>query len=197
MQKKSPTQHESETFLGYGVLYRKLFGSGSLGCRSFSCGSLSSGSCSRLLSIALAAATGAAGLLGGCILEHVFVVVNELNDTGLGVVTKTVASLEDTGVTTVAVSDLLSYFTEEFGNGILVLQVREHQTAVRSVVLLSAVDKGLSIHAEGLSLGKRSVDALVHDERDGHVGKQSVAVSLLATKVVERFIVSHRILLFI
>ena len=61
----------------------------------------------------------------------------------------------------------------------------ENQTAVGSAVFLSAVDQGLSIDAESFGLGEGCEDAFVHDQRDRHVGEQSVAMSLLATEVIE------------
>ena len=82
-----------------------LFCGGSFCCRSLSSRSLGCGSC--LFGVALAAAAGAAGFLCRVVLEHCLIVVNEFNEASLSVVTKTVAGFEDTGVSTVAVSDLL------------------------------------------------------------------------------------------
>ena len=56
------------------------------------------------------------------LLEHVLIVVNELDDTHLSSIAQTEACAEDTGVTTGTVSDLLAYILEEFGNDLFLLE---------------------------------------------------------------------------
>lgn len=140
----------------------------------------------------LAGTTGAALLLGLLVLEHVLVVVYQLDKAGLGVVTKTVACLKNAGVATGASGNLFSYFLEENLHSFFVLKIAEHKTAVRRAVFLGAVDQRLGIDTQCLGLGQSGVDALMQDERYGHIGQKGVAVSLLAAKVIEFFIVSHR-----
>ena len=88
----------------------------SLGC--FLCGSLSSLLCSGLAATACAAC-----LLGSSLLHHVFIVIHEFDEASLGVVTKAIASLDNTCIATVAVSDLLGYLTEKLSDSILVLEM--------------------------------------------------------------------------
>ncbi len=170
----------------------------------FSCGkfgflslSLFHGVCNLSSGSSFAARTTGLGFSLLAVFEHGFVVVNELDEASLGVVAEAVAGLENTGVTTGAVADLLSDFLEENLDSFFVLKIAEDEAAVGHGVFLGAVDQGLSIDAECLCLCKRGVDTLVEDERDGHIGKQGSAVSFLAAKVIEFFIVSHRGLFFI
>ena len=80
--------------------------------------------------LARRAAAASCSLLGLFLLsKKSLVVVNELNETSLGVVTETVASLKDAGVSSWAVGDLLCYLIEEDANCVLVLQVAEHNTS--------------------------------------------------------------------
>ena len=97
-------------------------------CRSF-CRSLS------LRSSLLTSTT--CGLLSRSLrsLEHVLVVVNELDDTHLSSITKTETSTEDTCVTTWTVSDLLCYVLEELGNNLFLFEFSEDETAVSCGVL--------------------------------------------------------------
>ena len=162
-----------------------LFGSGSFGS------GFSSGSCF------FAAAAACLRLAGFAVVEHGFVVVYQLDEACLGVVTETVACFEDAGVTAGTLTDFLGNFLEENLHGLFVLEVAEDEAAVGHCIFLSAVDKGLGIDAESLSLSKRCVDTLVEDERDGHIGQHRRTVSCLAAKVIEFLIVSHRELFFI
>ena len=122
------------------------------------CGSLCCGS------LALLAAAAASLLLGCLNLIVCGVVVDELDEASLGVVAEAVAGLEDACVAAGTVTDLLSNVVEELRNGILVLQVAEHETAVGHGILFAAVDQGLSVYAQRLCLGKGGEDALVHDQ---------------------------------
>ena len=49
----------------------------------------------------------------------------------------------------------------------------------------------LNIHLEGLCLSYGSLDSLVEDEGSSHVGEESLAMSALATKMIDCFIVPH------
>ena len=80
----------------------------------------------------LAAATRA--LLGCALLlvlglEQCLIEVNEFDEAGLGVVTETVAELEDAGVATGTVGHLSGNGREEFLDGLLVLEVLEDEAA--------------------------------------------------------------------
>ena len=88
------------------------------------------------------------------------------------------AGLQDAGVATGAVGDLLRHFAEEFVDGLFAVQVAEDDTAVVGGVLFRAVDKGLDIYAEGFSFGNSGLDALMHDKRGGHVGEHSDAMGV-------------------
>lgn len=116
-----------------------------LGGRSFLSGGGSLGGGGCLGGGGLARAAGAALLLGLVVFEPVLVVVHQLDEAGLGVVAQTVAGFEDTGVASGTVGDLLGDFTEELGDGFLVLEVGEHQTAVGHGVFLGAVDQGFGV----------------------------------------------------
>lgn len=136
-------------------------------------------------------------LAGFGILKHGLVVVYQLDEAGLGVVTETVAGFENAGVSAGTLADFLSNFLEEYLHGLFVLEVAEDEAAVGHCIFLGTVDNGLGVNAESLSLCQRGVDTLVEDERDGHIGQQRRTVSGLAAKVIEFLIVSHRGLFFI
>ena len=68
---------------------------------------------------------------------------------------------------------------EQLAHGLLALQVAEHLAARSGVVLLGAVDDGLGIDAQSLSLGHSGGNLLVKDQRNGHVGKHGVAMTFL------------------
>ena len=156
-----------------------LFGGGSLGCGCFgSRGCFGGGR-------GLAGTACAAFLFGLLVLEHILVVVYQLDEAGLGVVAQAVAGLEDTGVASGTVGDLLGDFAEEFGDGFLVLEIGEYQAAVGHGVFFGAVDQGLGVHTQGFSLCQGGEDSLVFDKRNGHVGQQGVAMGFLAGKMVE------------
>ena len=125
-----------------------------------------------------ARAAGALGLLRGGLLEHVLVVVDELDDGHLGVVTMTDAGLQDTGVATGTVGHLGSDLAEEFVDGLFAVEVAEDDTAVVGGVLFRAVDDGLDIDSESLGFGNGGLDTLMHDERRGHVGKHRNAMGV-------------------
>lgn len=125
-----------------------------------------------------ARAAGGLGLLGGALLEHVLVVVDELDDSHLGVVAMTDAGLQNAGVATGALGDLLRHFAEEFVDGLFAMEVAEDDAAVVGGVLLGAIDDGLDVNAEGFGLGNSGLDALMQDKRGGHVGEHSHAVGV-------------------
>ena len=110
---------------------------------------------------------------------------------------KQVCACSPSGISAGAGSDLLGYFLEENFHGLFVLEIAEDEATVGHRIFLGTVDEGLGIHAESLSLCKRGVDALVEDEGDGQISQHGCAVSGLAAKVIEFFIVSHRGLFFI
>ena len=177
-------------FLSITIGYALFFSLGEFGlfCLSSLNGvlssSFSSGSCF------LAARTASFGLSGSAILKHGFVVVDELDEAGLCVVAETETGFKDSGISAGAGSDLLGYFLEENFHGLFVLEIAEDEATVGHRIFLGTV-------GEGLSLCKRGVDALVEDEGDGHISQHGCAVSGLAAKVIEFFIVSHRGLFFI
>lgn len=123
-----------------------------------------------------AGAAGGLGFLG--LAEHVLVVVDELDDGHLGVVTVADAGLQDAGVATGAVGDLLGNLAEEFVDGLFAVEVAEDDAAVVGGVLFRAVDDGLDIDAERLGLGHGGLNAFVHDERGGHVGEHGDAMGV-------------------
>ena len=159
----------------------------------FGHGSLGDGSGLGFLGAATAGALGS--LLGG-VLEHVLVVVDELDDGHLGVVTVTDAGLQDAGVTTGALGDLLRHFAEELVDGLFAVEVAEDDTAVVGGVLFGAADERLDIHAEGLGFGNSGLDTLVHNQRSGHVGKHSDAMGVGSGQMIYFATVSHILFLF-
>ena len=58
-------------------------------------------------------------------------------------------------------------------------------------IFLGLGDEGLDVALEGLSLRHGGVDPLVEDQGRSHVGEESLAVTALATKVIDCFIVPH------
>lgn len=160
--------------------------------------SLGLGSLSRSLSRSLDVSllrtrtTCALGLLLTGLGVGVLVEVNELYHAHLGVVTQTVARLEDTHITTGTVCNLVGDYTEQFLDGLVVLQIAEHQTAVSGIVLLGTGDQRLGIHAECLRLGLGCEDALVCDQSNRKIREERLAMALLAAQVVEFLIMSHR-----
>lgn len=103
--------------------------------RSFSCRSLCSRSSFSSSSL-LGRTARTSCFLSHLILSHVLVVVNEFDEAHLGIVTQTVASLDDASVATRTVGNLHRDFLEEFSYSILVLQVAKYYTTrVCSVVL--------------------------------------------------------------
>lgn len=125
-----------------------------------------------------AGAAGGLGFLGLGLAEHVLVVVDELDDAHLGVVTVADAGLQDAGVATGALGDFLRDFAEEFVDGLFAVEVAEDDAAVVGGVLFGAVDDGLDVHAERLGFGHGGLDAFVHDERGGHVGEHGDAMGV-------------------
>lgn len=179
-EKEKESPHISEGFLSSRVIlfscWHALFSLGSfLGGRSLSHGSLDRRCSFGFLG---AATTGALGSLLGGVFEHVLVVVDELDDSHLGVVTVTDTGLQDAGVTTGAVSDLLGNLAEEFVDGLFAVEVAEDDAAIMGGVLFRAVDDWLDIYAESFSFGNSGLDAFVHDKRGGHVGEHSNAVGV-------------------
>ena len=71
--------------------------------------------------------TGALGSLGS--LCHVLIEVDELDEANVGCIALTMTELNDAGVTTGTVANLLCHFAEEFLDGLLVLEVTEHDAA--------------------------------------------------------------------
>lgn len=149
----------------------------------FSLGSSSLFSLGGFFGLGSSLATAAArGLLGRSLLVGIkksLVVVDELDKASLGIVAKAVAQLEDASVTTWTVGNLLGDVVEQLAHGLLALQVAEHLAARSGVVLLGAVDDGLGIDAQSLSLGHSGGNLLVKDQRNGHVGKHGVAMTFL------------------
>ena len=103
-----------------------------LGGRCFSSGGFGGGS--GLGSFLAAAAGRLLGLLRSG--EGRFVEVDELDEGHLGGVTLTESGVEDTEVSARTVGDLRRNGAEEFGDGVLVLQVAEDDTADTTVVAL-------------------------------------------------------------
>ena len=64
-----------------------------------------------------------------CGLGHVLVEVNEFDEAHGGCVAGTETGLDDAGVATGTVADLLCYYGEELGDGLLVLEVAEDYAA--------------------------------------------------------------------
>ena len=164
-----------------------FLGGGSLGHRGFSNGGLS---------LFGAATAGALGSLLAGLLEHVLVVVDELDDSHLGVVTVTDAGLQDAGVATGAVGDLLCDLAEELVDGLFAVEVAEDNTAVVGGVFLRAIDDGLDIYSQCLGFGNGGLDALMHDKRSGHVGKHSNAMCVGSGQMIYFATVSHILFLF-
>lgn len=142
--------------------------------RSFDSGSIVFGS-------RLARTASASCLLCSFVFEHSFVVVNELDKACFCVITEAVAGFEDTCVSTGTIGDFLRNLLEEDSNSLFVLEIAEDKTTVGSRVVLGAVDKRFGINSQGFSFCQSSEDSLVKDKRDGHVGKERIAVSLFAT----------------
>ena len=164
-----------------------LLGNGSLG-----------GSSGGFLGLGGFLAGTTSGLLGGflSLLEHVLVVIDELDDSHLSGVTLTETGAEDTCVTTGTVGDLLGNVLEELCDDSFLFEFGEHETAVSLGVLFSACEQRLNIDAQCLSLSKRGVNTLVLNQRASHVAQHGRTVVSFAAKVVEFFIVSHCCLIY-
>ena len=109
-----------------GFLSNRGFGNGSLGDRSLNGFSLlGTTTASRL------------GLLLSKGFQHVLVVVNEFDDGHSRVVTVTDAGLQDAGITTRAVGNLLRNLAEKFINSLFAVEIAEDNTAVVCGLLLS------------------------------------------------------------
>ena len=105
--------------------------------------------------------------------------------------------LKDTQVATGTRCNLVGDGAEKFLDSILVLEVAEDEATVSHVVFLATCDDGLGEYTERLSLSHSGEDALVHDQRDGHVAEQRLAMTLLAAEMIEFFVMSHRCLVFV
>ena len=147
-------------FLGDGCLHGR-----SLGGRSLNGFSL----------LGAATASGLGFFLGER-FQHVLVVVNEFDDGHCRIVTVTDAGLQDAGVATGTVSNLLRDFAEELVDGLFAVEVAEDNTAVVGGVLFGAIDEGLDIYSECFGLCQRGLNSLLKDERGGHVGEHSNAM---------------------
>ena len=99
--------------------------------------------------------------------------------------------MEDTEVSTRTVGDLRSDGAEEFGDRFLVLQVAEDDAAGVGRIFLGFGDKRLCVGLDGLCLRDSRLNPLVEDKGGSHVGKRRFAVTALASKMIDCFIVSH------
>jgi len=132
------------------------------------------------------------GILRSGLAESIGIVeIDELDDAHVGTVTETETRFQDTGITARTLGDLGSDRTEQLRNGLLLLQVREYYTARMSGVLLRSCRQRLDELLNGLGLGDGRRDALVQDERRGHIRKHCLAVAGLSAKMIKIFIVSH------
>ena len=86
------------------------------------------------------------------------------------------AGLQDAGVATGAVSDLLRNVAEEFINGLFAVEVAEDNAAIVHGVLFRAIDDRLDVYSECFGFCQRGFDSFLHDERSGHVGEHSNAM---------------------
>ena len=100
-------------------------------------------------------------------------------------------ALETLRGTARTLGDLRGDRAEELRYGLLLLQVRKYDAARVGRVLLRFGYQRLHEHAYGLGFGERRLDALVQNQRRGHVRKHCLAVSRLTAEVVEILIVSH------
>ena len=99
--------------------------------------------------------------------------------------------MENTGVSAWTVSDLRGNGAEKLSNCILVLQVAEDNAAGVGAVVLGLGDKRLNVGLEGLCFSHSCEDPLLQDQGRRHVCKKSLAVSTLASEMIDGFIVSH------
>ena len=129
--------------------------------------------------------------------QHVLVEINEFNHAHFCVVAKTMTGLDNTKVATGTVCYFLCDNSEELLHGVLILEIAEHETAICHIVLLRPCDQRLSEHAESLGLSHSRKNSLMLDKSYRKVRKKCLAVSFLATEVVEFFIMSHGELVFI
>src|SRR5690242_2794080 len=90
-------------------------------CNCFSC-RCSSFSCCFLITTASAATPCFLGSRCFSIFTVYFVKVNQLYHGHIRSIAHTLLQLDDTGVTTWAVSHFISYYTKQFINGMLILQ---------------------------------------------------------------------------
>ncbi len=58
-------------------------------------------------------------------------------------------------------------------------------------VVLRLCQQRFDVHSQFFRLGNRRFNALVQNQRSGHVGKHGVAVGGLSTEVIVFFSVSH------
>ena len=162
-------------------LFSCCFFSRSFSCRCFSCRSFSG--CS------LTATTCALCLL--LFLSHVFIVVNEFDESHVGTITLAEAKLDDTSVATGTVSHFLRDILEQFSNSEFVLQIAEDNAARVRCVVLTLGDERLNVLLQSLSLGESRSDSFVLDQRNCHIGKHCASVGCSTTQMVEFFIMSH------
>jgi hypothetical protein len=88
----------------------------------------------ELLSLHLHGASDVSASSSLCAID--IIEIHKFDQTHFCVVTESVSRANDSRVSTIPSSDLRAYFTEQFGNGILVPQNAEgHTTAVRRIVL--------------------------------------------------------------
>ena len=117
--------------------------------------------------------------------------VHELDDAHVGSIAQTESRLQDAGVTARALGDLRGDRAEELRNGLLLFEVRKYDAARVGRVLLRLGYQRLHELLYSLSLGYGGLDALVQNQRRGHVRKHCLAVSRLTAEVVVILIVSH------
>ena len=168
----------------FSIAVRFLLGGGSLSGRSLGCGSFG-------LGLLGAAATG--GLLGFLLAggKGGLVEVHELYEHHFGGVTAAETGVEDTEVSTGTIGHFGSDGAEELGRCLFVLEVAEDNAAGVGSIFFGLGDEGLNVRLEGLGFGLGGGDPLLQDEGGCHVGQHSLAVTALATKMIDCSIVSH------
>ena len=99
--------------------------------------------------------------------------------------------MENTCVSTWTLSNLRGDGTEKLGNSFFVLEVTEDYTTIVCRIIFRLGNEWLHIASKRFGLCHCSGDSLMEDKRIGHIGKKSLAMTALTSKMIDSFIVSH------
>src|SRR5690606_15381970 len=119
-------------------------------------------------------------LFGLTVLLINLIVIHQLDESHLSVITQPVLQLYNPRVTSGAGSHLFGYLTEQYRYRFLVLQVAEYGTARMRRVVLGFRNQRLYILAKRFGFGQCCRNAFVLNQRGSHVRQHRLAMTRCA-----------------